>query len=261
VSWDTKLFQRHLSTRRFGRELVWFEEIDSTNHWLADNTGQFTMSGGVAIADHQTRGRGRHERAWFDEPGASLLFSVVLHHPASDTCTGLLSLIPAIALTETLFAHWGEQVRMSVKWPNDVQLNGRKVAGILGQTALQGGQAVSVVGVGVNVLVRAESLPDELRGMATSIYAETGELITREALLAEILASWESLFDLFLAGRHAELRERWERFGPAKEAWLTRREGEQMMSGHFLGLGVSGQLLLRDEAGQTREIFTGDIEQ
>ncbi len=258
--WDAKLFLRHLTTRRFGHEYAWLEEVDSTNRWLAENAEQFTMSGGVAIAGHQTLGRGRFARVWFDEPRGSLLFSVLLRYPVTESGAGFQSLIPATALAEVLFAHWGEAVHVSVKWPNDVLLNGRKVAGILGQTTLQGAHAISVVGMGVNVNLRAESLPAELRATATSIATETGELITRESLLAEILAGWELLFDLFLEGKYTALRSRWERFGPPKEAWLTRREGDHTLSGHFLGLGDSGQLLLRDEAGRTHEIFTGEIE-
>jgi BirA family biotin operon repressor/biotin-[acetyl-CoA-carboxylase] ligase len=261
VSWDAKLFNRHLTTRRFGRELVWLDEVDSTNRYLAENAAAFTMSGAVAVAGHQTRGRGRYERSWFDAPGDSLLFSVLMRYPVTESGSGFLSLIPAIALAEVLHAHGSERATVSVKWPNDVQLNGRKIAGILGQTALQGARATSVVGMGVNVAVAAEDLPAELRATASSILVETGESILREALLAEILAAWEPLFDLFLEGSVSELRARWERFGPARDTWLTRREGAEMLTGQFQGLGESGQLRLRDRAGGTREIYTGDIEQ
>jgi BirA family transcriptional regulator, biotin operon repressor / biotin---[acetyl-CoA-carboxylase] ligase len=260
MTWDDKLFGRHLTTRRFGRELIWLAETDSTNRWLAENAARFTMSGGVVVAGHQTAGRGRHERAWIDVQDGSLLFSVLIRHRADDPHAGILTLIPAIALAEVLFARWGDQVHVSVKWPNDIQLDSRKVAGILGQTTVQDNRTVSVIGVGINLTLRAENLPADFRTVATSITAATGEVVPPEVILAEILGNWEFLFDNYLDGKCAGIRDRWERFGPVKEAMITRREGNEILIGHYLGLGEQGQLRLRDDSGNIHDLYTGDIE-
>ncbi|HEY3294211.1 MAG TPA: biotin--[acetyl-CoA-carboxylase] ligase [bacterium] len=259
MSWDSKLFNLHLTTRRFGRESVWLEELDSTNRWLMENQAQFTMSGGIIVTDHQTSGRGRRERTWHDAPGDSLLFTVLLRHPADNTSLGFLSLTPAISLARVLHKRFGALHRVSVKWPNDAQINSRKVAGVLGQSVIHGMQSTSVVGVGINAYTRREDFPEECRDRSTSILAETGERVPREILLAEMLNQWEPLFDDLLERRFDVLTAHWESFGPARSSAITRQESGESITGTFEGLGSHGQLMLRDEQGALHELFTGDL--
>lgn len=261
MSWDESLFRRRLKTRRFGRELVWMPELDSTNRWLFDHAAEFTMSGGVAVTDHQTAGRGRYERVWYDVPGSSLLFSVLLRYKTCPEGTGYLAFLPAISLGDALMAHCNDSCRVSLKWPNDILLNGRKVAGILGQTIIQGDDSLSVVGVGFNLVVQRKELPEEIRERATSVLDESGISLTRESVLAELLERLESLYDRFLAHDWAGLRYQWERYAPERGTPMIRREGTEVFSGRYEGVGDGGQLLLRDETGSIREFWSGDIEQ
>ena len=260
MMWDAKLFQRHLTTRRFGREFVWLEEIDSTNRWMAENHARFTMSGAVVAANHQTAGRGRYEREWHDAPGTALLFSMLLRHAVQGESAGLVNLLPAVALADVLSGSLGLGPRVRVKWPNDVLLNGRKVAGILGQRVGAGEDGPSVFGVGVNVSADPADFPPDLRGRATSILAEGSDAPRREILLAAILRHWEDSFDDYLEGRFDLIRGNWERHGPARGASLIRREGESVFAGRFAGLGTGGQLRLADEAGAIHEFSSGDTD-
>lgn len=260
MSWDQKLFHRHLKTRRFGRELVYLEEVDSTNRWLAENHGQFTMSGGVVVAGHQTAGRGRQNRAWLDQSEDSLLFSLVLRNRSGSAELSFLSLLPAIALGELLYEKFGAASGVRLKWPNDVLMNDRKLAGVLGQALTSDGIHVSILGTGVNVQGMLEDFPPELRSLATTIEAETGAVLAREILLAEVLERMEELYDLALANEIEALRQRWMRLGPAVGAKLNRIEGGLILSGEFAGLGDRGQLLIRNEDNVVQEIFSGDIE-
>jgi BirA family biotin operon repressor/biotin-[acetyl-CoA-carboxylase] ligase len=260
MSWDQKLYLRHLATRRFGREFVWLNEIDSTNGWLTENKNTFTMSGGVVAADHQTQGRGRFERSWSDLPGTSLLFSVYLRYPAGGDHDGLISLLPAIALAQVLGERFGDAHSVKVKWPNDVLLNRKKLSGILGQTSFQSSTTTSIVGMGVNVNLTAAEFPVELRDSATSIQRETGQTVPREILLADVLARWELLFDEFLEGKGDSICRQWEAFGPVPGDQIERVEAGQLIRGAFEGLGSKGQLLLRDDQNTLHEIFSGDIQ-
>ena len=260
MTWDAKLFNRHLATRRFGRECVWLAEVDSTNRWLADHDSEFTMSGGAVVADHQTEGRGRRDRNWQDVAGASLLCSVLLRHSTDNRILGWLCLAPAVALAEVLQERFGAEHRISLKWPNDVRMNGRKIAGILGRSSMQGSHTNSVVGVGVNLSIRREQFLPELAHTATSLLAETETVALPEIMLAEMLNCWEPLYDLLLMRRTQEIERRWMRFAPALGTAVTRREADQTVAGTFEGLGDRGQLLLRDDHGTTRELFTGDLE-
>ena len=260
MSWDQKLFHWHLKTRRFGREIRFFDEIDSTNLWLAEHQAEFTFSGGVAVADHQTAGRGRQQRLWHDQPGQSLLFSLLLRRKKAESADGWLALLPGIALAEVLHERFRDRSEVILKWPNDVLLNGRKVAGVLGQSSSIGSTLVTVLGMGVNVTTPRAELPAEFQAHATSLLAETGESIAHEILLAEILNHLELLYDEFLDGKTSVLCAHWLQYGPLIDAPIRRQEGDQVIEGTFAGLGEQGQLLLRRKDGTLTELFSGDIE-
>jgi BirA family biotin operon repressor/biotin-[acetyl-CoA-carboxylase] ligase len=259
MSWDQKLFHWHLKTRRFGREIVYLEEVDSTNRWLSDNHKQFNFSGGVVVAGHQTAGRGRHDRTWWDYSGRSLLFSIVMRHRSPEREVAFLNLNPAIALGENLRDRFSG-VQASLKWPNDVLLNGRKIAGVLGQTMPSGAVQVAIIGMGINVLGAREDLPEEIRERSSTIEAETGALIAPEILLAETLNGWEPLHDDWMAGNLEQLRGRWLELGPTVGSLMNRRTAGEMVSGTFAGIGDRGQLLLRRPNGDIEEVVSGDIE-
>lgn len=260
MSWDQKLFHWHLKTRRFGREIVHFDELDSTNRWLLQNQGHFATTGGVVVADHQTAGRGRQDRAWFDVSGKSLLFSVLLKYSSADPNVLLLGFLPALALGELLREKLADQHHVELKWPNDVLLNGKKMSGVLGQTGAGGTTWPIVLGMGVNVAGKAEEFPPELQLRAASIATETGTLFAREVVLAELLNRMEPMYDDILEGETDSVRERWLALGPALGTRLTRREKDTFISGSFAGLGKRGQLLLRIDHGVTEEFVSGDID-
>jgi BirA family biotin operon repressor/biotin-[acetyl-CoA-carboxylase] ligase len=260
VSWDPKLFHWHLKARRFGREIVHFEEVDSTNRWMLDNHDRFTLSGGVVVADHQTAGRGRHDRSWVDAPGKSLLFSIVLRQFGGESNLALLSFLPAIALGEYLQESWGQEIHVELKWPNDVLLNGKKISGVLGHTSGSGSSRVIVLGMGVNVEGNADELPDPVGLQASTVEAESGVTIQKEVLLAELLNRMEPLYDDVLGDDLETVGARWLRLGPPLGSIITRTEGASVTTGSFAGLGERGELLLRSESGQIQVLLSGDIE-
>ena len=260
MSWDQKLLHWHLKTRRFGREILFFEELDSTNRWLADNHSQFKFSGGVVVAGHQTAGSGRFERKWFDQAGRSLLFSLLLRHKLPEGLSGFLSLLPAIALGEFLTKRFGSSQEITLKWPNDVQLNHRKIAGILGQTVMNSGTQLTILGMGVNVAGSRAELPMELQETASSIQGETDTLIAREILMAEILNRLEPLYDDLLDEKSSDISERWLKLAIPLGTAMRRVSAGNVISGTFAGLGERGQLLLKDDSGTVHQLFSGDIE-
>jgi BirA family transcriptional regulator, biotin operon repressor / biotin---[acetyl-CoA-carboxylase] ligase len=259
MSWDAKLLHRHLTTRRFGREAIWLDEVDSTNRWIAEHVNDFTISGGVVIADHQTAGRGRYDRRWSDAAGKSLLFSLLIRHDVRNGASQWLSMLPGIAVAETLTRRIGSVCKIGLKWPNDVLLNGLKVSGVLGQTVWQETRCWVILGVGLNVDGERDDFPPEIRAAATSVWNESGERIPREILLAEILNEWELLLDRFYEENFVMIRERWELHSPARGTRIQRREMAEVVSGAFEGLGESGELLLRDDRGTLHRLLTGDL--
>lgn len=255
INWDDKQFHWHLNTRRFGRQFKYFDEIESTNRWLIENESAFTLNGGVVIAGHQTAGRGRHSRTWVDVPGSSLLCSVMLMMRGRHKAIGLLSLIAAVALARTLRKH-DSVAEVSLKWPNDVLLEHKKVAGVLAETtSLRGGEVV-VIGIGVNV----RSVPEfEYIWPAASVHEYCAWHPGREVLLAEILNHLEPLCDKFFDDDLRYLRAAWEEFGPKVGSRIRRIEPPNTIEGEYVGLGEFGQLLLRNSHGEIQEVYSGDI--
>ncbi len=173
-------------------------ECDSTNRVAMEWARQGAPEGCLVVADYQSAGQGRLGRGWFGPPGQSLLFSLVLRPDLAPDRLGLVSLVAGVGLVATL-AEEGFEARL--KWPNDMLIGGRKVAGILSEAELAGDGAEAVVlGVGVNVNLEREAFPSELRTTATSMSAEAGRSFDRRELLAAFLANFHrSYADLGVA--------------------------------------------------------------
>jgi BirA family biotin operon repressor/biotin-[acetyl-CoA-carboxylase] ligase len=173
----------------FGRELRVHEAIGSTNDAALEWAAAGAPEGAVVTADQQTRGRGRWNRSWHSPPGRSLSLSLVLR-PRDPAQTALVTTLLGVAVAEAIETAAG--VAAGIKWPNDVVIGGRKVAGILVETRSPGdGVDAVVAGVGVNVSWGPEEMPAELRDGATSLVAQGAGPLPRAALVAEILDSVE----------------------------------------------------------------------
>ncbi|MGH2731789.1 MAG: biotin--[acetyl-CoA-carboxylase] ligase [Actinomycetota bacterium] len=180
-------------------------ECDSTNRVAMEWAGRGAPEGCLVVADYQSVGRGRLGRGWFGPPGQSLLFSLVLRPDLVPARLGLISLAAGVGLSITLAR---EGLRARLKWPNDVLVAGRKVAGILSEARLAGhGRArhAVVLGVGVNVNVEREAFPDELRATATSLALEGGRSFDRLDLLAGFLAHFRRSYATLATARPSVL--------------------------------------------------------
>ena len=173
-------------------DIRWFDSIDSTNRYLLDEARAGAPHGVVAVADHQTAGRGRLGRSWEAPPGSNLLVSILLRVdlPAEDR--HLASAAVALAAASAITAETG--VAPGIKWPNDLlAADGRKLAGVLAEADLAGppehGSPPIVVGIGINVgwPLSDDDLPDGLVGEATSLEQEAGRAVDRSALLFRLL--------------------------------------------------------------------------
>ncbi|MGH2812887.1 MAG: biotin--[acetyl-CoA-carboxylase] ligase, partial [Actinomycetota bacterium] len=175
------------ATHSWSPAVRYLEETDSTNRVAMEWADQGAPEGCLVVADFQTAGRGRLDREWFSPAGASLLFSLILKPGIVVEDLGILSLAGAAAVCGAL---GGVGADPRIKWPNDVRLNGRKVAGILAEASVEIGRAVSVVlGVGMNVSIEEDEFPPELRDIATSLLRETGSRADRIEILCGFLRS------------------------------------------------------------------------
>jgi BirA family biotin operon repressor/biotin-[acetyl-CoA-carboxylase] ligase len=221
--------------------------VDSTQEAAFALASAGAPDGAAVVADTQTAGRGRRGRRWHDEAGTSLLVSVMLRPGLPPGLRPLLSYAAAVAVVETLRTV-GLDAR--VKWPNDVLVGGRKIAGIL----LEAREGVVVVGVGLNVNQRR--FPPALAGRATSVALETGRAADRGALLATLLDALDRW--------RARLEQ--EGFAPVRERWcvvsdtLGRGVRVDGTTGVAVDLDAAGALVVDGEGGR-RRVLAGELVQ
>lgn len=233
---------------------LFLAETTSTNDVAREQARRGAQAGFLVAATRQTRGRGRLGRAWESPPGQGLYLSMLLRPDWEVTRAGQLTILSSVAARDAVEALTSHQPQ--IKWPNDLFMNGRKLAGALIETAANDGRlAFAVVGLGINVRHNENDFSPEVRGLATSLYLATGRLFRRADLLLELLRA----FDLRLAQPFEEVRQAWAESSLTlgQQVVLTTVRGEKR--GQAMGLDESGGLLLRTESGQLEMITAGDM--
>ena len=245
--------------RLIGKEIHFFPEIDSTNREARDRARGGAREGTVVLADFQSRGKGRLGRPWESPAGANLYLSVILRPLIPAAAASQITLLAGVAAARALSTVSGLECR--IKWPNDIFLRGKKLAGILAEMEGEGSRVEFVIlGIGVNVNWRREDFPVDLGATATSLHAESGKEISRAAAATELFRELEKEYTVFIReGFSARLREEWNRLSwiNGKRVILTSPEGT--LSGRALGLDTDGALLLVDGEGKTRRFIAGDV--
>jgi BirA family biotin operon repressor/biotin-[acetyl-CoA-carboxylase] ligase len=232
-----------LLTGRFGHPYVYEESCESTQDLL----GADMPEGALALCDEQTQGRGRQGRNWTAPPGTAILLSLLLR-PPSDRVASELSLVAGTAVAEAIEGQVGLAVQ--VKWPNDVMLNRRKVAGILSEAT--GG--IVTVGVGVNVNQERGELPDETNVPAGSLYTIDGVKRERAPVLAAILERLELNYDAWL---ERGLDGVYDSLG-SRDFLRGRRIAVNGQSGIGVKIDRDGRFLV-DVGGEEQAVESGEI--
>ncbi len=255
--YDAERMRGKLSTRVFGRVLEYSERVGSTNDVILDMAGHGAPHGTVCLADEQSAGRGRRGYGWFSPPGCGIWASVLLRPRLSAARTPPLTLCSAAAVARALEKAAG--VAVQIKWPNDLLMRDRKVAGILAETrAVAGDDPVIVIGMGINVNHTRELFPDEISAAATSLRIESGGPVKREDLFLSILASFESAYEDYLeSGPESVLTEVDARL--AWRGWTVEVDSPAGLFGRVSRVDEEGGLLLERDGGGDVVIRSGSI--
>jgi BirA family biotin operon repressor/biotin-[acetyl-CoA-carboxylase] ligase len=235
-----------------------FAVLGSTNDHLKQmsDAPEFTC----VVADEQTAGRGRRERAWHSSAGDGLYLSVLLRPPKSAPKIPLLSLMAAVAVAETLRERG--VVSVDIKWPNDVLLNDRKLCGILIEAVSNGGNDTRViVGIGVNLNQPSpQAFPEELRPTATSLRIETGAQILIDELRDQLLAQLARWYARWKRSEEKFILERWQELSSyARGCPVAMTLDHEQVIGRTAGLNDDGALLLQTADGSLRTILAGEV--
>jgi BirA family biotin operon repressor/biotin-[acetyl-CoA-carboxylase] ligase len=226
------------------------DRVDSTQAVAFGLAVDGAADGTVVVANSQAAGRGRRGRVWLDEPGASLLLSVVLRPRLELGRLPLLSLAAAVAVAEALVEVAGLAPRL--KWPNDVLVGGRKIAGILLESRL-GPAPLVVLGIGLNLTQRA--FPPVLAGRATSVALETARAVDRERLLEALLEALDRRRADLERGALAEVLQRWRTLSDTLGRTVTIDD----VHGVAADIDEAGALVVADGDGRRRLVVAGEL--
>jgi BirA family biotin operon repressor/biotin-[acetyl-CoA-carboxylase] ligase len=246
---------RILRTDVFGRHSYFFRSIDSTNTFAKRLAARGVPEGTLVLAEEQTGGRGRWGRTWESPAGKGLWFSIVLRptFPAS-----LLKLLGAVSIAAALENEFG--VRLSLQWPNDVMHDGKKVAGILTETARNGsGSRHAVLGIGLNVHQSEADFSPDLRGRALSLAMFVPGVIDRLNLLSKILLQLERDYDEVRTAGCRSVLERWAFRSNLVGKKIALKVNEGVEHGRVTGFHANGDLILFSEDGKNRRFSDGHV--
>ncbi len=248
-----------LETRIVGCEIHYLAETDSTNR-QAYAFGESSVSEGlVVIADRQTAGRGRMGRTWVSPPAVNLYLSVLLRPPLPPYAAPQLTFVSTVAVSRAIAAVSGLQP--THKWPNDVLVDGCKVAGLLNEMSAEADRIRFVIlGIGVNLNMTADQFPADLRMPATSLLLAGGVPISRAVFARELLQQLDSLYADYLNFGLAPILAEWEsRCDLIGKAVEVDEAGSGLVRGRVKGVDRDGALLLNLADGSTVRILAGDV--
>lgn len=232
------------------REVRVLDSIGSTNDYVAALARGGAPEGLVVVAEHQFLGRGRLDRTWASPPRAGLTFSVLLRPAVPAAVRPWLPLLLAAAAAEALSARCDLDV--SLKWPNDLLVQGRKLGGVLAEST---GDAV-VVGFGINVSTRRDELP---RDDATSLSLETGGVVDRGPVLLALLRTMGPAYTTWRGDAEEaayRYRERCDTVGRAVRVTLP---GDVVLAGEAVAVDLAGRLVVRAADGSETAVSAGDV--
>ena len=241
-----------LFTRIIGRRLLYYPDLSST----MDEAGKLgegdAEEGAVVVAETQTAGRGRQGRNWVSQPG-NLLVSV-LFRPTLEALP-FISIIGGVAAARAVRKVTG--LEPQIKWPNDLLIQGRKVAGILAESAIAGDTVwYAVLGVGMNVSLNTDQT-EEIASFATSVNAAAGKVVPREDLLRQFLMDLDALY--LALGQDQSPIEEWQGLLSTTGQRLEATWGNESFIGVAEGTDTMGNLLLRQDDGSLLTLTAGDV--
>lgn len=245
--------QRELETKLIGKKVWVYEKITSTNDVASDLAIKGEPEGGVVFAESQAKGRGRLGRSWFSPKHKGLWFSVILRPPLQPVYAPMITIASSIAVAKAIIKYTGQSVW--IKWPNDIYTNDKKVGGILTEmnTELDTIKFV-ILGIGINVNLKVDDFPEELRDKATSISCSRIELVK------EILGSLEFYYKMLNEKRWDTIISEWKNLSLVLGKRIKLAQGNKKYEGQALGIDQQGAIILRQDDGIIQRLSSGDVE-
>lgn len=241
-----------------GRDIRVFQETTSTNDIIEKLARDGVKEGAVVFAESQTKGRGRLGRKWISPAHKGLWFSVLLRPNLRPQAATQLTVATATALARAIRRQ--TNITPEIKWPNDILIGEKKVAGILTELSAELDHVkYLILGIGVDVNLSASEFPSDVRKIATSLKIETGRLVDRAELATAILEELDADYARVCGGQFEVVAAEWEELCTTIGRNVVIRVGERAIQGRAESLDSDGALLVRTQHGRLERIIGGDV--
>ena len=246
-----------LQTTFIGRTIHYFRQVASTNDIAKELAAKGAREGTVIVTEAQTHGRGRLGREW-TSPKGGIYLSIILRPKISPKDTPKLTLTTSVSVARAINRLY--DLKAQIKWPNDIQIHGKKVCGILTEATTRGKNTdFVVIGIGVNANIDLTSLPKSLRGSTTSLKKELQRKIEREQFLSALLNELESYYNAFAQEKFDSILKEWRSLCSHLGSHVKITSFDETFEGLAVDVDENGALLVRLKDGTTRRVVSGDV--
>ncbi len=246
-----------LNTEYIGKEILFFKEIDSTNDEIKRRADKGGKEGLLAVADVQSKGKGRRGRSWDNPGGVNVAMSILLRPSFSPNTAPMLTLLMALACAEGIRQETG--LEALIKWPNDIVISGKKCVGILTEMTAEPDYIKEVI-IGTGINVNNTGFVEEISKTATSLFLESGSKQSRTKVTAGILNVFEELYDRFkVNGNLEEFVERYNRICVNVGKRVCVMDPKGTYEADASGINDAGELMVRRDDGQELCVYAGEV--
>lgn len=246
-----------MKTKWVGREVFYYDQIDSTNTQAKRLAEQEKYQGALVIAEMQSTGKGRRGRNWESPKGTGIWMSLLLRPEILPSKAPMLTLVMAYSVAEAIREITGQAVE--IKWPNDLILHGKKICGILTEMSAEIDYINHVV-IGIGINVNTMEFPEEIAATATSLRLEGQKTIKRGELISCIMSYFEKNYEAFIIKQDlSEIKDAYNSLLVNCDKEVKILTPEQEYQAHALGINELGELVVMKEDGKLENIFAGEV--
>ncbi|SDD48320.1 BirA family transcriptional regulator, biotin operon repressor / biotin-[acetyl-CoA-carboxylase] ligase [Terribacillus halophilus] len=247
-----------LDTEWIGRKIIFEEELDSTQVLAKSLADQGAVHGTVVLADQQLSGKGTKGRNWHSPAGTGIWMSLIIRPDFGPREAAQLTLAAAVAIARTFHK---QGIKAAIKWPNDIYLGDKKLAGIL--TEMQAEQDYIqhiVLGIGININQTETEIAPDIRQKATSLRIETGKEWNRQELIHLIWKEFEEVYYLYTNKGFQVIRDEWMQYALRLGHRVIATTPSAVFAAVFKGIGEDGELLLENDDGSIQRLYSAELE-
>ena len=252
---DQKWIRNQLRAELVGRKIMTYDSVDSTNNVAKNLIGTPDKEGAVILADHQTQGKGRNGRTWHSEENVGIYLSILLNPTLPLEDISQITLVAGVTVVQAINEF--SRARAYLKWPNDIILNGKKVAGVLTENHKNNSQSGIILGIGINV--NHSHFPVSLQHIATSMAMENGEIFERLPLITFLINHLDQEYRCFLEEGLSPVIDHWNLNSDMFGKQISVTHGNQTFSGTAMKLDPRGHLVVLMDNGEEVDFDSGEI--